>query len=129
MGKTALYLALFVLPIAIVSRGIPYRIGPVGIPVALFFKVKGARKYLHTFTASVSAALGIFLLAASGALEGLGKGVPSLVISLLRYVVIIIPAAWLLSRSFGAQGVWHAFWLAELITAAAAQLVYKRFSK
>ena len=64
-----------------------------------------------------------------GALEGLGKGVPSLVISLLRYVVIIIPAAWLLSRSFGAQGVWHAFWLAELVTAAAAQLVYKRFSK
>ena len=66
---------------------------------------------------------------ACGALEGLGKGVPSLLISLLRYVVIIIPAAWLLSRSFGAQGVWHAFWLAELITAAAAQLVYKRFSK
>ena len=66
---------------------------------------------------------------ACGALEGLGKGVPSLVISLLRYVVIIIPAAWLLSRSFSAQGVWHAFWLAELITAAAAQLVYKRFSK
>lgn len=66
---------------------------------------------------------------ACGALEGLGKGGPSLVISLLRYVVIIIPAAWLLSRSFGAQGVWHAFWLAELVTAAAAQLVYKRFSK
>ena len=66
---------------------------------------------------------------ACGALEGLGKGVPSLVISLLRYMVIIIPAAWLLSRSFGAQGVWHAFWLAELVTAAAAQLVYKRFSK
>jgi len=66
---------------------------------------------------------------ACGALEGLGNGMPSLVISLLRYVVIIIPAAWLLSRSFGAQGVWHAFWLAELITAAAAQLVYKRFSK
>ena len=47
----------------------------------------------------------------------------------MAVVVIIIPAAWLLSRSFGAQGVWHAFWLAELVTAAAAQLVYKRFSK
>ncbi len=33
-------------------------------PMVLFFKVKGARKYLHTFTASVSAALGIFALAA-----------------------------------------------------------------
>ena len=64
-----------------------------------------------------------------GALEGLGKGLPSLVISLLRYVVVIIPAAWLLSKYFGAQGVWHAFWIAELLTAIAAQLVYKRYSK
>ena len=66
---------------------------------------------------------------ACGALEGLGKGLPSLVISLLRYVVVIIPAAWLLSQYFGAQGVWHAFWIAELLTAIAAQLVYKRYSK
>ena len=66
---------------------------------------------------------------ACGALEGLGKGLPSLVISLLRYVVVIIPAAWLLSKYFGAQGVWHAFWIAELLTAIAAQVVYKRYSR
>lgn len=36
----------------------------------------------------------------SGALEGLGKGTPSLLISLCRYVVIIIPTAFLLSRLF-----------------------------
>ena len=36
----------------------------------------------------------------SGALEGLGKGTPSLLISLCRYVVVIIPAAFLLSRFF-----------------------------
>ena len=30
----------------------------------------------------------------SGALEGLGKGVPSLVISLCRYVIFIMPLAW-----------------------------------
>ena len=46
----------------------------------------------------------------SGALEGLGKGVPSLVISLFRYVLVIIPAAYILSRIFGAVGVWHGFW-------------------
>ncbi len=66
---------------------------------------------------------------ACGALEGLGNGLPSLIISLLRYVVIIIPAAWLLSKSFGAEGVWHAFWFAELLTAIAAHLVYKKYSK
>lgn len=38
---------------------------------------------------------------ASGALEGLGKGVQSLLISLMRYVVIIMPAAFILSRYQG----------------------------
>lgn len=61
----------------------------------------------------------------SGALEGLGKGVPSLIISLLRYTVIIIPAAFLLSRIFGPAGVWHAFWIAEGVTAVASLLIYR----
>lgn len=63
---------------------------------------------------------------ASGALEGLGMGAPSFVISLLRYAVITIPAAFILSRFLGAAGVWHAFWLAELCTAAAAYSIYRR---
>ena len=37
VGRTALYLALFVLSIAIVFRGIPYWIGLVVIPLVLFF--------------------------------------------------------------------------------------------
>ncbi|WP_346662905.1 MATE family efflux transporter [uncultured Merdimonas sp.] len=65
----------------------------------------------------------------SGALEGLGKGVPSLVISLFRYVLIIIPAAFFLSRSFGAAGVWNAFWIAEAVTAIVAYLVYRKHSR
>ena len=63
---------------------------------------------------------------ASGALEGLGKGSSSLVISLCRYTVIILPAAWLLSRFLGPDGVWHAFWITELLSAAAALLIYRR---
>ena len=62
----------------------------------------------------------------SGALEGLGKGVPSFIISLFRYVVIIIPVAFLLSRVFGAAGVWNAFWIAETITAVIAFVVYRK---
>ena len=45
----------------------------------------------------------------SGALEGLGKGIPSLLISLCRYIFIIIPTAFLLSRILGVVGIWHAF--------------------
>lgn len=63
----------------------------------------------------------------SGTLEGLGKGMPSFVISLLRYVVIIIPAAFVLSRFFEAQGVWMAFGVAELLTAVAAYGIFRRY--
>ena len=66
---------------------------------------------------------------ASGALEGLGKGTPSLVISVCLYVAVIIPAAFILSRIFGAEGVWNAFWVTELISAAAAWLVYRKTLK
>lgn len=63
---------------------------------------------------------------ASGALEGLGKGVQSLLISLMRYVVIIMPAAFILSKIFGAVGVWHAFWITEAISALASIWIYRR---
>ena len=62
----------------------------------------------------------------SGALEGLGKGTPSLLISLCRYVVVIIPAAFLLSRFLGAVGVWNAFWITEVITAIISIYVYRK---
>lgn len=62
----------------------------------------------------------------SGALEGLGMGGPSLAISLLRYVFFIIPAAFLLSRFLGAAGVWHGFWITELVTAMIAYFLYRK---
>ncbi|MCD8126965.1 MAG: MATE family efflux transporter [Clostridiales bacterium] len=62
----------------------------------------------------------------SGTLKGLGKGAASLVISLLRYVVVILPVAFLLCRLWGPEGVWHAFWVTELVAAVAAALVYRK---
>lgn len=62
----------------------------------------------------------------SGALEGLGKGTASLVISLCRYVIVILPAAFLLSRIFGAAGVWNAFWIAEAVTAVVSFMISKK---
>ena len=62
----------------------------------------------------------------SGALEGLGKGVESLVISLFRYILFIMPLAWLLCRAMGPDGVWHAFWITEVLAALVAYPVYRR---
>ena len=61
----------------------------------------------------------------SGALEGLGKGTASLMISLIRYIIVILPLAFLLSRVFGACGVWHAFWLTEIVAAVVSYLIYR----
>ena len=65
----------------------------------------------------------------SGALEGLGKGIPSLIISLSRYIIIIIPTAFLLSKILGAVGVWNAFWIAEVFTAIISFVIYHKTIK
>lgn len=65
-------------------------------------------------------------VASSGALEGLGKGGPSLIISLCRYIAVILPAAFVLSRLFGPSGVWHSFWVTEAVTAVISLAVYKK---
>ncbi len=62
----------------------------------------------------------------SGTLEGLGKGMPSLCIALLRYVIVIIPAAFILSRFLGPSGVWYAFCVTEAVTAGVSCLIYKK---
>ena len=56
---------------------------------------------------------------ASGALEGLGKGLPSLVISVFRYAVI-------LSRIYEVNGVWWSFGVTELVTAFISYIIYKK---
>lgn len=62
----------------------------------------------------------------SGALEALGKGIHSLFISILRYVVIIIPIAFFLSRIYAEKGVWNAFWISEIICAFSSYLIYHK---
>lgn len=62
----------------------------------------------------------------SGALEGLGKGCQSLFISLSRYVVVIIPSAYLFSRFSGAAGVWYAFCFTEFVSAGFSAFIYTK---
>ncbi len=64
-----------------------------------------------------------------GALEGLGAGMPSLMISLLRYLIIMIPAALLLCRPFLSDGVWIAFPVTEVMTAVITWAIYHRQTK
>ena len=56
----------------------------------------------------------------------LGKGAESLVISLCRYIVFIMPLAAVLCHFLGANGVWHAFWITEVLSAIVAYPVYRK---
>jgi len=60
-----------------------------------------------------------------GALEGLGMGKPSLAISLCRYLVILLPAAFILSRLLGVSGVWLGFPAAEFLTAIVSWILFR----
>ena len=65
----------------------------------------------------------------SGAFEALGQGMPSLIISLLRQLVIILPLSYLLSNFMGAYGIWISFPLSEAIATIVAILLMKRALK
>lgn len=65
----------------------------------------------------------------SGTLEGLGMGFPSLMISLCRYTIFIIPIAFLLSRRMGADGVWYAFFISECMTMLVSWIIYRKISR
>ena len=62
---------------------------------------------------------------ASGVFQGLGKGVYSLVLSVIRQIVILIPAAYLLSLTGSVTAVWFSFPIAE-IAALIVAVIYLR---
>ena len=55
-----------------------------------------------------------FSIVSSGTFQALGKGMFSLIISLIRQLIIILPLSYLLSRIIGMKGVWVAFPIAEI---------------
>ena len=48
-------------------------------------------------------------------LQGLGKGVPSMFISMARQVICLLPLAYVLGNMFGLKGIWISFPIAEII--------------
>ena len=61
-----------------------------------------------------------------GVFEALGQGRNSLRISLMRQLILLVPVGWLLSRFWGAAGIWVAFPIAELLTLFCSLLQLRR---
>ena len=71
-----------------------------------------------------------FCIVSSSTFQALGHGVLSLIISLVRQLVVLLPAAWLLSLSGRLELVWWAFPIAEIVSLMMCALflryVYKK---
>lgn len=71
-----------------------------------------------------------FNIAIQGVFQALGCGISSLVISLLRLFVIVLPLAWIFSKfENAAVAIWFAFPAAEAVAFIAAAALMKRANK
>jgi putative MATE family efflux protein len=58
--------------------------------------------------------------------QGTGHGVNSMIVAVLRQLVVIVPAAFLLSKAFGVMGVWYAYPLAEIMGITVSLLLFRK---
>ena len=63
------------------------------------------------------------------ALQGLSIGIPSMIISALRQVIILLPLAYLLGRIFNVTGVWLAFPITEIIVTIISCIYLRKILK
>lgn len=110
-----------------VKLGVLYALLIMAVGVALFWIVP--RQLLGIFNASeqmleigvpalrvisLSFLFAAFGIVTSSVCQALGRGILSLMVSVLRQLVLILPAAWVLGRMFGLSAVWLAFPFAEI---------------
>lgn len=105
-------------------------------PLCAAFGLSGCTQALCV-SATRIISLGFFFagisLALQGVFQALGKGISSLIISLLRQLILILPVAWGLSQLItsdlsNAWVVWLTFPIAEFFTAVVAVLLIKFLS-
>ncbi len=77
-------------------------------------------------TISLSFVFAGFCVVASGVFQALGNGVLSLAVSVIRQLVVLLPAAFLLSLSGTVTAVWWAFPIAEIASVIFSALFLKR---
>ena len=65
----------------------------------------------------------------SSVFQALGNGVFSLIVSVLRQLVVLIPMAWLLSKTGNVNMVWWSFFIAEVVSVLLSLGFMKRIDK
>ena len=67
-----------------------------------------------------------FCIVTGSMFQALGNGVPSLITSVMRQLVVLLPAAWLLAQTGDVNMVWWAFPIAEVMSALMTTFFFVR---
>lgn len=70
-----------------------------------------------------------YAIVLSSTFQALGKGLYSMFVSIARQLVVLVPAAWLLSRTGQLSAVWWAFPIAEIMSALVSTLFLLHLKK
>jgi len=58
--------------------------------------------------------------------QALGNGIYSLIVSIARQLVCILPLAYIFAKVFGLHAIWYAFPLAEIMSLVLTTILFKR---
>lgn len=67
-----------------------------------------------------------YCIIVSSVFQALGNGVYSLVVSIARQLLCILPAAYFMAHAFGLHAAWFAFPLAEIVSLSLCTILFKR---
>lgn len=70
-----------------------------------------------------------YAIVLSSTFQALGKGLYSMFVSIARQLVVLVPVAWLLSRTGQLSAVWWAFPIAEIMSALVSTLFFLHLKK
>ena len=80
-------------------------------------------------TISWSFPIAAICIALGASFQALGNGMFSLIVSICRQLVVLIPAAWLLSQTGNVNMVWWSFVIAELVSVAMSFALFAQLNK
>ncbi len=104
------------------------------VPELLLSIFTDTEEYLHIGSAALRGISWSFPMAAFGiaigaSFQALGKGIYATITSLCRQMVVLLPAAYLLSLSGNVNAVWWAFPIAEVMSLAVTFICFMRIYK
>ena len=82
---------------------------------------------LRTISISFLAAGACIIIGSS--FQALGRGIYSMVVSICRQLVVLVPVAWLMSRTGNLNAVWWAFPIAEIMGVACTVIFFLHLNK